>query len=431
MAISITRRELAIGSAAMFASAASGLSRAAAQSANQQMVYISWSHTEAASKPFFEHLFADYRSTNPGVALETIGVPFGQFETTLLLRKRSNQRTDAAQMSDRALAPFVAAGGITEVDQVFDPEYINRTFDPNALAMTKVRGKRYGMPWATGTIGLVGNGKVLGDIGVTTPPETIDEFLEILRKVKRAKPSSSPFGLSTKGAALAQFESQLVFWAYGARFFEEDGRVAIDSDQARRALTLLSDMVKEGLILPGNDRFDFRKLYAQELVAFYPDQPIVRSFARELSGKGEAYDQYIMPVPMPVPTRGTKPISILGGHLLIFPDYGGSKPAPDSPAGKFLKMITDTKVQVEYYKATGLFPTTKEAIAAMKDDSFFTRWSEVNRMSRTDELAPFLNAGDLRNIIGEEIIAGMLGQKTPADAIKTMASRLKGAEPRL
>jgi ABC-type glycerol-3-phosphate transport system substrate-binding protein len=134
---------------------------------------------------------------------------------------------------------------------------------------------------------------------------------------------------------------------------------------------------------------------------------------------------------MPVPSRDVKPVSILGGHLLIFPEYGGSKPSPDGPAGKFLKLITDKNVQVEYYKATGLFPTTKEAIAAMKNDAFFTRWSEVNRTSRVDELAPFLNAGDLRNIIGEEIIAGMLGQKTPEDAINTMASRLKTAEPRL
>jgi multiple sugar transport system substrate-binding protein len=419
------------GGSALVVSGLAGVRNAAAQGASGKAVFLGWSQTEAASKPFFENLFAEYKRANPNVQLETVGVPFGQFETTLLLRKRSNQQTDMAQMSDRMLAPFVAAGGIAEVDTVFDPAFIDKTYDATALAMTKVKGKRYGLPWATGTIGLVGNGKVLSEVGVTKSPETMDEMLEVLREVKKAKPSSSPMGISTKGAGLAQFETQLFFWTYGASFFDDNGKVTIDSDPAREALTVLSGMVKDGLILPGNDRFDFRKLYAQELVAYYPDQPLVRSFARELSGKGEAYDQYIIPTKMPVPKKGAESVSILGGHLLIFPEYGGAKPTADGPAAAFLKLISDPKVQVDYYKTAGLFPTTKEAIAALKDDAFFTRWSDVNKNSRTDELSPFLNAGDLRNIIGEEIIASMLGQKSPSDAIKTMATRLEAAKPRL
>jgi multiple sugar transport system substrate-binding protein len=334
-------------------------------------------------------------------------------------------------MSDRMLAPFVAAGGIAEVDKVFDPAVIDKTYDETALAMTKVKGKRYGLPWATGTIGLVGNGKLLSEVGATKAPETIHEMLDVLREVKKAKPSSSPFGISTKGPGLAQFETQLFFWTYGARFFDDKGSVTIDSEGARQALTVLTNMVKEGLILPGNDRFDFRKLYAQELVAYYPDQPLVRSFARELSGKGEAYDQYILPTAMPVAKKGNQPVSILGGHLLIFPEYGGAKATADGGAAAFLKLISDPKVQIDYYKTTGLFPTSKEAIAELKDDTFFTRWVEANRNAHLDELSPFLNAGELRTIVGEEIIASMLGQKSPSDAIKTMASRLEAAKPRL
>jgi multiple sugar transport system substrate-binding protein len=430
MSQTLTRRHIIAGGTAVGALGALGLGRASAQG-QQDMVHIGWSQTEAGSKPFFDTLFARFQKANPDVKLETVGVPFGQFETTLFLRKRSNQRTDTAQMSDRMLAPFVAAGGIADVDQVFDRATTDKTFDETALGMTMVRGKRFGFPWATGTIGLVGNGKVLADAGARTDPQTIDEMLDVLRKVKKAKPSSSPLGISTKGPALAQFETQLLFWSYGARFFDGSGNVTIDSEPARQALSLLAEMVKEGLILPGNDRFDFRKLYAQELVAFYPDQPLVRSFAREMSGKGEAYDRYILPVAMPVPKKGDPSVAILGGHLLVFPEYGGAKPTPDGPAGRFMKLITDPTVQVDYYKATGLFPTVKEAIAALKDDAFFTRWIEVNRNARLDELAPFLNAGELRTIVGEEIIAAMLGQKPAAEALKTMASRLKAAVPKL
>lgn len=189
-------------------------------------------------------------------------------------------------------------------------------------------------------------------------------------------------------------------------------------------------MVKEGLIIPGNDRFDFRKLYAQNLVGFFPDQPLVRGFARDLSGQGEAFDKAIVPMPMPVGKEGSEPVCIIGGHVLVFPDYGPANPTADGPAKKLVDYLTSTDVQIGYYRATANFPTTKEAIAALKDDSFFVAWNAANTNPRVDGLGPFLNAGDLRVIVGEEIIAAMLGQKSADEAITTMAKRLKAAGPK-
>jgi multiple sugar transport system substrate-binding protein len=313
---------------------------------------------------------------------------------------------------------------------VFGADSLETRFDENALKMVTVGGKRYAVPWMMGTVGMVANGKVMQDVGITANARTMDEWVEMLRAIKKAIPSSSPFGLSTKAAGLAQFESQLIFWNHGARVIDDDGNIAVDSAEARAALTFLTDMVKEGLILPGNDRFDFRKLFAQGLVGFYPDQPLARSFARDLSSEGEAYQKYVLPMRMPVASAGAEPISILGGHMVILPEYGGAKPTADSPAGKFVDLITSTERQLEYYRVTGFFPTTKEAIAALKDDEFFVNWNAANANARIDELAQFLNANDLRTIVGEEIIASMLGQKTPDQAITTMAERLKAAEPR-
>jgi multiple sugar transport system substrate-binding protein len=316
------------------------------------------------------------------------------------------------------------------VDEVFGADQIDAKYDATALKMANVGDKRFGIPWVTGTIGLVANGKVMDAAGINGEPKTMDEWLKILQDIKRAVPSSSPFGFSTKSAGLAQFESQLIFWNYGASFIGEDGEIAIDSSEARDALTMLTQMVKDGLILPGNDRFDFRNLFAQGLVGFYPDLPLAKAFARDLSAEGEAYEEYVLPVPIPVASEGMKPVSILGGHLVVLPEYGGTQPTPDSAAGKFIDLITSTDVQIEYYRATGFFPTTKEAIAVLKDDQFFVNWNKANSNARTDEFAPFLNADNLRTIVGEEIIASMLGQKSPDEAITTMTERLKAAEPR-
>lgn len=84
-------------------------------------------------------------------------------------------------MSDRMLAPFVSAGGLADVDQVFGADQIEATFDATALRMADVGGKHYGVPWVTGTIGVVANGKVMEAAGITGSPATMDEWLATSR----------------------------------------------------------------------------------------------------------------------------------------------------------------------------------------------------------------------------------------------------------
>ncbi|TPN81063.1 extracellular solute-binding protein [Mesorhizobium sp. CU2] len=397
---------------------------------SDSLVYIGWSHTEAGSKPFLDSTFKQFRMLNEGVALETIGVPFNQMETTLLLRKRSNQKTDVGQLAERWLPGFASAGGMFDVDEVFGKEFVDATYHPSALAMTLVNGRRYALPWAIGSVGLVGHAKVLADAGVSEMPVLIDAFLDALRKVKKDKPSSSPMGFSTKNPALTQFEAQLFFWTFGGSLFSDDGEVVVDSNENRQALTLLADMVKEGLILPGNDRFDIRRLFAQEQVAFYPDPPLARAFARAQSGQGKAYDHNVIPVAMPVVAADRLPVCIQWGHLLGMFDYGGAKASPDGASGKFVKLLSQTEIQIEYYKQTGVFPSTKAALAAMKDDSYLVTWIGLTNTARPDELTPFANANEMRTVIGEEIAAAMLGQKTPSEALTNMSDRLKAIGPR-
>jgi multiple sugar transport system substrate-binding protein len=222
----------------------------------------------------------------------------------------------------------------------------------------------------------------------------------------------------------------LFFWTFGGRYFDDSGNVVVDSDGNRQALSLLSDMVKEGLILPGNDRFDFRRLFAQEQVAFYPDPPLARAFARAQSGQGEAYDRNVLPVAMPVLKEGDPSMSMQWGHLLGFFDYGGAKATADGPAGRLLKHLSSTEVQIEYYKQAGVFPSTTAAVEALKDDAYLTRWLALSGNARADETAPFTNAGELSTIIGEEITAAMLAQKSPAQALTDMSDRLKAAGPK-
>lgn len=417
----------------IFATAAASLMVAAPTArAAEDAVFLGWSQTEPGSKPILERLLADFKANHPGVNLEVIGVPNGQMETTLVLRRRSRQPVSVAQMQERWQQTYATLGGITDPNEVLGRDFLVNTFYPSALVIGQVRGQQLGVPWVFGTTGMVAHGKVLEDAGVTALPKTIDEFVAALRAIKRAKPASSPFGFTTKDNSLAQVETQIVFWQFGARFFDDDGNVAVDSPAARRALGFLADLVKEGLILPGNDRFDVRRLYSQELVGFYLDPPVARAFARSQSTIGGAVDRYVLPIEMPVLRPGDKPVAQEWAHLLVMYEQGGVKPAPDRAAAQLVRFLTRPDNQVAYFREAGVFPSNKEALVQLKDDAFLTRWLEViaNSQVMPDEPSKFSNSADLRRIIGEEVIAAMLGQKSADAGIEAMASRLKAARPR-
>jgi multiple sugar transport system substrate-binding protein len=426
----LTRRQTLLAGAAAIALPQIPLARTArAQAGGDSLTYLGWSQTEAGSKPFLEGVLADFKAANPSLRFETIGVPFGQMETTIQLRKRSSQRTDVVQMQERWLTSFVGAGGMVDVDKIFGADFIDKTYHPNFVAMGKVRGGRYGIPWITGSTGFVCNNKLLAEVGIRKP-ETMEEFLEALRKVKKAKPNSSPLGITTKVTSLTQLETQLFFWQFGARFFDQSGKVTIDSDGARQALGFLVTAAKEGLVLPGNDRFDFRRMFAQELVAFYPDPPAARQFARAQSGQGEAYDKNLSPMATPVVKKGDDPVSIQWCHLLVFPDFGGGKPTADGPVGKFVAHLSRTETQIAYFRATGGFPSTKVALDQLANDPFVTEWVSLSKFARPDEIAQFSNGPALRDVIGEEVVAAMLGQKSAADAVAAMQKRLTEIGPK-
>ena len=118
------------------------------------------------------------------------------------------------------------------------------------------------------------------------------------------------------------------------------------------------------------------------------------------------------------------------GHLLGYFDHGGATPKADGPAGVFTRYLASTKVQVDYYKATGGVPGDQGGtINALAGDSYLISWLEQAKNARPDELSAFGNGNELRTIIGEEITAAMLGQKTAGVAVKDMASRLTAANP--
>jgi multiple sugar transport system substrate-binding protein len=415
----IGRRGLLAGTAAL----AAGTARAQ----GAPLTYVGWSQDEAASRPVLTEAFDRFRAANPGIRLETIGFPWGQMQQNLVLRIRSNQPLDVAQVAERWLPQFSRVLQPADLAGIFG-EDLARRIDPGLLRIGQVGGRQLGLPWTAASIAIVGNRKVMADAGIVEPPRGVDEFAEALRRIKRSQPEVVPYAFATKNNLSMSPDFQVWLWTFGGRLFDVEDRVAVDSDAARAALAFLAGLAREGLIARDVDRPEARQLIAQHRTAFYHDAPLARGFARDNSGQGAAFDQHVAAVATPVLRAGDPPRSLMWGHLLTLPNPRNAAIAADAPSVRLLRHLAlDDETQLRYFRAVGLFPVTRTAIEALRDDAYVVAWSRNAGTAEMDEPSTWPNATDITTIVGEEVQAALLQTKPPAQAIGDMANRLRRA----
>ena len=415
---------LVLGTMVMGLALVGSLQPAAAQ---ESVLFAGWSGEEEASKPFFQWMISSFNAANPDVEVRWLGWPWDQTQQQLVLRYQSRQAPDIAQIDVNWLYTFAALDALVDLNTVIGADRLAELMDPGLLALGQVNGRQLAIPWTTASIGLVANPKILEKAGVTSPPETVDEFVAALEAIKATQPDVIPYAISTKNNATISGDFQAWLWTFGGRIFDADGNVVVNSPATVQALRWLKDLLDRGLIARDVDRFDARTMFAQQRVGFYDDAILAKNVARANSGLGPAFDENIMPLARPVLQRGDTPRSVAWGHLLVV----FKQPQPvtaDSGAVRFLNYVVfEDLVPLEYFKSQGLLPTSRSALAAdiVQQDEYSATWAQFTRTSTPNETSRWPNGAQMTNVIGEEVQAAILGLKTPEQAARDMASRLQ------
>jgi multiple sugar transport system substrate-binding protein len=417
----VTRRQFSTSAAA-----ASLLGSSALFAQTKSLTYVGWSQDEAASKPILTEMLEAYRKANTDVKLDVIGFPWAQMQQNILLRLRSGQPLDVVQLAERWLPQFASTGKMVDLTEVYGKGQLEKLMSPGVLKLGDFRGKQNGLPWTAGSIGMVANAKVLKDAGVAAIPKTVDAFIESLKAIKKSQPQSVPYALTTKNNNSLSPDFQVWLWTFGGQVFDDKGKVVVNSAAAVRALSFMTDLVKDGLAAKDIDRPDARRMYSQNQTGYYHDAPLARGFARNNSGKGTEFDAFVVAMATPVLKTGDTPQSFAWGHLLTM--FGDGKGAPNlqSPQAKLASHLALSDAnQLAYFKDQGLFPVTNSALAQLTNDPYVANWTQASRFAERDEVSQWTTSAEPVAIIGEEVQGALLGQKTPQAAIESMGKRLE------
>lgn len=125
-------------------------------------------------------------------------------------------------------------------------------FFPNMLRTLTVKGRLYGIPMRATTTFLHYNRAIFEERGVAGPPRTIEEFAEIARKCTFTRLGGEKvYGFSVQGTKQEIFYPLLdLARAWDGDFLTADYRVVLNEPPVVKALTLMRDLQKDGVMPP-------------------------------------------------------------------------------------------------------------------------------------------------------------------------------------
>lgn len=375
----------------------------------KELSFTSWAMNEATSKPVVRRIVAGYAARRK-LTIRTPSYPYNNYLSQLTLQARGGRVSGAVQLDIAWLGAVAALGRLADLG-----EYASG-YTEAGLASGRLggeTGEQYGLPWTTGSIGLLANTNLLTRAGIAEHPKTIDDFETALLAIRKAVPGVVPYAASTK---VAQLKDILVWMRTFGCPLIEDGRVAIGDAASVEAVAWYTSLYERKLIAPDVDRFDARALFAQQKAAIYDDAIVGKGVVAAQSPDKELASK-LAPLTRPVLTAGQTPRAALWGHLVVVFDDAAAE-----PAAAFARFLTsDRATAVGYFEQTALPPTTQAALddPAVAGDEFTRTWNE--RITATAEPSPFWvypQYARMETAVAEQVQAVLVGRATPAEAMR-------------
>ncbi|MFD2330554.1 hypothetical protein ACFSR7_14985 [Cohnella sp. GCM10020058] len=258
--------ESASAPASSTAAASSSASASPSASASTEPYTLKWLKAQDISVPYDPDNDAVKQAIEQklNVKIDAEMVDVQQYKTKLNLKMSSEDIPDVVRIDFaddfQKYAPLGAFVDLTDLINEQDTPNIMREVPPEVFEQAKVNGKIYGIPYQGGPGAgyrwdLVMRKDYLEAAGASVP-KTLDEYYNLLKKIKADHPDVIPLGGYTAQIGQVKFANNSfdqIFGAFGVTpgyFTETDGKFGnYDIDpRMKDALLFLQKMYKEGLI---------------------------------------------------------------------------------------------------------------------------------------------------------------------------------------
>ena len=305
------------------------------------------------TKPYWEQLVKDFEAANSNIDVKLETQSWDDIYTVLDTKIQNNKAPDILEL-DAAGPAYGSQDMLYKAEEIVSPETY-ADIEPSFIDSAKIDGVAYGVPSVASTRALFYNKTLFQQAGISAPPKTWDELLDAAKKISALGNGVYGYGMPL-GSEEAQAETSI--WAYGAgASWEKDGKMTIDTPEAKEALTFMKKMIDEGATQPNpgaTDRTPLLDVFIQGKIGMIEGLPPI---VGQINEKNPDLDWEIAPSP----TKDGQPVTL--GVADYFVGFNKDEDKQDAIA-KFLDFFYQQDNYVKFNDNEGFIPATKSGAEA-------------------------------------------------------------------
>ena len=307
------------------------------------VTFLNWADAESNTHPVIQKMIAQFESLYPNIKIVSQPVSYSNIAHQALLQAKSGNAPDVAEMQGNYTFQLAAAGVLEPLDQFASSSYQSAII-PQELALGKANGQLDAIPWTVGPFGMWYNKTVMAQVGISSPPTTLDQLLSDLAIVKAKDPSAIPLGTDTTNRTYGLDQNWSFMQTDGATPFNASS-ASVNTPGMIQYLTFMQTLGKDGYTLVNHLGGYFRTPAAHNQVAFDIDGPYLEGVVTSDTHESPAqFEKDWGLTTIPTGTTG-KAFSVPTDHQLVMFKSAKNKQA----AWTFMNWLTTSDYAVTNY----------------------------------------------------------------------------------
>jgi alpha-1,4-digalacturonate transport system substrate-binding protein len=370
------------------------------------------------NKAGVETIITKYKEQNPGVQINTQGVPLSQFYQVLQTRVSAKNFPDVV-LAPTAIIPSYSAAGVLADLTPYLPKDFFASFTDVRTSIDRPNNTIVGAPIADSIRGVIYNKTAFDKAGIKAPglndaPWTWDQLVQAAKTLQEKK--AVRYGLMFEKPS---FDGWMPFlYQNGGSLLDDKGQPAVNNPAGVEAIDWTVKLHKEGIAAPGiiEGTEDPLRLFVSGQVGMWLSSGTWNIPTLEQQVKDFEYSVTYMP-------QKTKNTTIIGGNDLI-----AFKGNHVEQAANFIKFAVSPEIISILTNSTASFPPRNDA-----KDVKFGRADLVPIFSKQGQyldkalLDQYLNDiyGKTKDQMLRELQSAVIGQQTGKQTVDKMAEILK------
>lgn len=303
-----------------------------------------------------EQSLKDFMASHPNIEVKHVYLPRNQLVQRVLSQVLTNTLPDIVFADNPWVRQWAEAGVFKDITPLVEQWGQWEDFYPGTRDACTYEGKVYALQLTTNNLALFYNKEMFKEAGISGPPKTWDEIMEVSSII--TKKLNGVYGL-----AFSAWDDEECTWQFEPFLWSNKGSLLeLDKPEAIEALQFWTDMVSKGYsprdVLNWRQQ-DVTQQFVNEKVAMIVMGPW------ELGSQLKDADIDFGIVPIPVPKAGYNPVSPMGGEC--FGMSSSIKPEKVEAAWELIKYLVSPQHMADFTVAAGLVPTRGSAAELVVD----------------------------------------------------------------